>query len=140
MFTPHGVPPSGLLPYLTQLSPPQKAPIIDLVLHPFTLTTAPLHLGGEITLGIPNITELLKSGVGVRIVASAHDEKKGYVRSRIKTRRWGREEANGEIWGAMLSETEGSGMVDREMLPEGLLTPRMAAEQAWKNAWRDLEQ
>lgn len=121
MFTPHGVPPSGLLPYLTDLSPPQQAPIIDLLLHPFTLTTAPLHLGGKITLGIPNITKLLKSGVGVRIVASAHDEKKevgGYMRSRIKTRRWGREEAKGEIWGAMLSEAEGSGMVDREMLPE----------------------
>ena len=68
-------------------------------------------------------------------MASAHDEKKevgGYVSSRIKTRRWGREEAEEGIWRAVLSEVEGEGkqrkqkgdigeedgMVDGEMLPE----------------------
>jgi len=135
IFTPHGVPPSGILPYLTHLSLPPQTPIIDLLLHPFTLTTTPPHLGGKITLGVPNIAKLLKSGVGVRVVASAHDEKKevgGYVSSRIKTRRWGREEAEEGIWRAVLSEVEGEGkqrkqkgdigeedgMVDGEMLPE----------------------
>ena len=131
MFTPHGVPPSGLLPYLTHLYPPPQTPIIDLLLHPFTLTITPPHLGGKITLGIPNIAKLLTSGVGVGVVASAHDEKKevgGYVSSRIKTRRWEREEAERDIWGAVPGGVEGQGnkwkgdgedgMVDGKMLPE----------------------
>lgn len=137
MFTPHGVPSSGLLSYLIHLSPSPQTPEIDLLLHPFTLTTMPQHLGGKITLGIPNIAKLLESGVRVRVVASAHDEEKevgGYVRSRIKTRRWGREEAEREIWRAALREVEGEGGgdpghregketasgggVDKEILPE----------------------
>ena len=131
MFTPHGVPPSGFLPYLTHLSPPPQTPIIDLLLHPFTLTTTPPHLGGKITLGVPNIAKLLKLEVGVRVVVSAHDEEKevgGYVSSRIKTRRWGREEAESEIWGALTEEREmgearegmgeGDRMMGGKMLPE----------------------
>lgn len=131
LFSPHGVSPPALLRYLTHISPPPATPHVDVLLHPFTLTTTPAHLGGKITLGLPNIAKVLRSGVRVRVVVSAHDEVKevgGYVKSRIKTRRWDRGAAEREIWEGALRGGEGEGdgegdgeggvVVGKEGLPE----------------------
>lgn len=122
LFTPHGVAPSALLPYLNSLSSPfpssSLTPKVNLLLHPFTLTLTPPHLGGKITLGTPNISALVKAGIRTEVVASAHDEAKavgGYVSSRIKCTRWSREDVFSEILKVVADDGGGEG---QEEVPE----------------------
>ncbi|KAF8470638.1 hypothetical protein BDZ91DRAFT_718570 [Kalaharituber pfeilii] len=105
LYTPHGVPPSAVLPYLSSLTSGNARATIDLLLHPFTFTTTPPHLGGKITLGIPNVLAIIRAGVRIVVLTSAHDEKKdvgGYVSSKIKCRRWSVEDVVKEVREALI--------------------------------------
>jgi hypothetical protein len=104
LYTPHGIPPSTLKPYLHSHLQPHDALPLTALIHAFSHERNPSILGGSVVRGAPGGLELLRAldgAVGTWI--SAHDaplERKGWsvkwLRSRIlgarEVEKWVREE------------------------------------------------
>ena len=95
IYTPHGLAPHLIKPYLTNhLSTLGALPVLALF-HSMTAESNPWFMGGKVALGAPGGVELAKAVGGVQYWISAHDEEKenlGLATKWCKTRRYGLEE------------------------------------------------
>lgn len=95
LYTPHGIPPSTLQPYLTHHLLSRS---LTALLHPFTTATNPFLLGGQILSGAPGGVELLKTLQGrVQVWIGAHDgkvERGGWSTWWLREGCWGVEEVD----------------------------------------------
>ncbi|RPA87984.1 hypothetical protein BJ508DRAFT_1103 [Ascobolus immersus RN42] len=96
LYTPHGAPPTAVLPFLNTLPAPERK--ITLLFHPTTQVKLPFWLGGSVVSGAPGLERVLKE-VEVEGIVAVHDEEKElgglvgwFVRNIEKEGKWkGRE-------------------------------------------------
>jgi hypothetical protein len=100
LYTPHGIPPSTLRPYLLNHLEPLNALPLTALLHAFSHERNPSCLGGSVVRGAPGGLKLLKELEGrVGVWISAHDaplERKGWSVTWLKSRLLGASEV--EKW------------------------------------------
>ena len=120
LYTPHGISPATLAPYLKSHLHPQSALPLTALIHAFSHERNPSCLGGSVVRGAPGGLELLRElGGSVQTWISAHDaplERRGWSVKWLKSRILGREEVEGWVrergWGTRCVEM-GSGEVLR---------------------------
>lgn len=111
LYTPHGLPASTPLAFLSTADPPI---CVRMLVHGLHEVSTPWFLGGRVNLGAHNARRLLSALPGARYWVATHDEDKrgeGYVRTVLERKALG--------WGgAEVAEKEGEEgreAVEREM-------------------------
>jgi hypothetical protein len=112
LYTPHGISPSTLAPYLQTHLIPQSALPLTALIHAFSHERNPSCLGGSVVRGAPGGLELLEALEGrVETWISAHDaplERRGWSVRWLKSRVLGAEEVEGWVrergWGTRCVE------------------------------------
>ena len=108
LYTPHGLAPHLLKPYLTNhLTPLGALPVLALF-HGMTAESNPWFMGGKVALGAPGGVQLAKILGGLQYWISAHDEEKenlGLATKWCKSRAYGLEEVSGMLAEAAMGET-----------------------------------
>ncbi|KAM0710330.1 hypothetical protein Q7P35_002692 [Cladosporium inversicolor] len=107
LYTPHGISPQTLQPYLTSHLLPHHALPLTALIHAFSHERNPSCLGGSVVRGAPGGLELLRALEGrVGTWISAHDaplERRGWSVKWLKSRVLGWEEVQGWVaereWG-----------------------------------------
>ncbi|WPG98058.1 Hypothetical protein R9X50_00084300 [Acrodontium crateriforme] len=93
LYTPHGVSPSTLQPYIHHHLMPARALPLTALFHSMTTEANPWFMGGIVVNGAPGGVELVASlgGPGVKCWLSAHDEEKrhlGLATKFMRSKRW----------------------------------------------------
>ena len=108
IYTPHGLAPDLLMPYLTNhLTPLGACPVLALF-HSMTVETNPWWMGGKVSLGTPGGLELARALGNVRYWIGAHDEEKenlGLATRWCKTRTYATEEVSQLLRSYQMEET-----------------------------------
>ena len=120
LYTPHGISPATLNPYVNSHILPHNALPLTALIHAFSHERNPSCLGGSVVRGAPGGLELLAElGGRVQTWISAHDaplERRGWSVKWLKSRVLGAEEVQGWVkergWGTRCVEL-GSGEVLR---------------------------
>lgn len=107
LYTPHGLTPALLEPYLTHHLHPSGAYPVDLLFHSLNVEANPKLMGGVVSNGAPGGVAIAKM-VGARTWVGAHDEEKenGGIATRwIRCRVFGVREAEGMLEGEGVETT-----------------------------------
>lgn len=99
LYTPHGLSPSLLNPYITKHLQPMSAHPIDLLFHSLNTEANPTLLGGVVSNGAPGGVEIAKM-MRPKVWIGAHDEEKengGVATKLIRCRVYGVEEVEGML-------------------------------------------
>ena len=97
LYTPHGLTPSLLEPYLTNHLRPLNADPVDLLFHSLNIEANPKLMGGVVSNGAPGGVAIAKM-LGVKEWIAAHDEEKengGLATKLVKNTIYGVEEVEG---------------------------------------------
>lgn len=100
IYTPHGVQPRILKPYLQSHLKPLNALPVSALLHSINVEANPWFMGGQIAAGAPGGVELLKAIGGSANWIGAHDEvkeNKGVATTWIKSRQFEVDEVKGML-------------------------------------------
>ena len=119
IYTPHGLSPQFLKPYLNKhLAPLQAFPVLALF-HSMTVESNPWIMGGTVSRGAPGGLQLAKALGGVQYWLSAHDEEKenlGLATKWCKSRLYNVRDVNAMLSDASMSETTAMRLVVGERI------------------------